>query len=116
MSKVIKHPNFITKPYLWNDIGLLVTNFEIQFSEYIKPACLRTEFGYPSFVGSKGHVVGFGQDENGYLNENLSAISLAVVSRLTCIDKDLYYGSQSEISTYCAGNSSSSAVCPGERL
>lgn len=64
-------------------------------------------------ISKKGTIVGFGEDENRYLNEKLSGVDLDVIPRLTCVAKNLYYASQSELSTYCAGNSLTSAVCNG---
>ncbi len=114
-SRLIKHPDFERHPFFENDIGLIIID-AVQFSEYVLPICLRENF-LLNPAGQKGTTVGFGEDENRYLNENLSAVDLEIVPRRTCIAKNLYYASQSELSTYCSGSlAANSAVCRGSKF
>ncbi|PIK52689.1 trypsin-like serine protease [Apostichopus japonicus] len=99
VSEVIVHPyyNSFTKN---NDIALLRLSGDVEFNDYIRPACLPSQ-DWPA--GTSVWITGWGEQEVFPEDETLQEISVPIISTATCNQPGWYKGYVIECCMFCAG-------------
>lgn len=116
VSKIMVHPEY-DRAGLYSDIAVVKFLDPIEKNSYVLPICLweETDDGVMHFSNMKGVVAGWGLNENGQINENLTFLNLPIVSRAKCIEKDrTFYTPLLNGRTYCAGDGNGKSVCNGD--
>lgn len=117
VSKVMIHPEY-DRQGLYSDIAVMKFVDSIDASDsVIMPICLwkDTDDLASDFENQNGIVAGWGLNESGNINENLTFLSMPVVSRAKCIQKNrTFYTPLLNGRTYCAGDGSGKSVCNGD--
>ncbi|XP_049881046.1 chymotrypsin-C-like [Pectinophora gossypiella] len=116
VHEVIVHEEFTAKN-LDNDISLLKLKTEVQFNDYIQPACLW--FGDLQKKLPKGDiygtVVGWGFDHTDRLSSQLRQATMPKVSESTCIKSNpVFFGKVLNNRKFCAGTLNGTSACNGD--
>lgn len=117
VSKIMVHPEY-DRQGLYSDISVLkfIEPYDTS-NTLITPICLwkDTDDESSNFDNLSGIVAGWGLNEHGTINENLTFLTLPVVSRAKCIQKNrTFYTPLLNGRTYCAGDGSGKSVCNGD--
>ncbi|XP_037727960.1 melanization protease 1-like [Drosophila subpulchrella] len=102
----ISHPRFVNPAY--NDIALFRLAWRVQFTDFIRPICLLTNYD-PLPQMRFFTVSGWGETEHGTGSDVLKTTNLEQVDRSKC----LIYGRRIDLSHICAGDRAS-GVCRGD--
>lgn len=104
VSAFVRHPEYNSSRYA-NDIAVIRLSEPANFTNYVRPICLwegSTDVSY--LIGKFGTIVGWGYDENGRLREELTSLSIPIVSKEVCIySLPDFYPRFTTLETYCAG-------------
>jgi secreted trypsin-like serine protease len=116
VDEIIKHPDYEYDKITKQDIALLITRGNIQFSSSIRPICL-FEFNTPitNYLNQSFIVLGFGSSESSKeASRFLSYGQMSIISRQQCIESKLVFGLLPELSAFCAKAVGNMIACPGE--
>lgn len=116
--EIIRHKDFKYDNFR-NDIALLRTDQDIEYSDYIQPICLwpQKKSDLSEVTSSSGHVVGWGLGDEFKPVDILQVAQLSVVDHATCIKtKPRHFQKllSKQNSNYCAGNRTKTNVCEGD--
>lgn len=98
-----------------HDIALLTTEDAIQFTRYVKPACLlNPEYNVEEF--HNGIVPGFGQSEDKMKeHEDLPReLKIPIVSNEKCFLAEPQLALVASLNSFCGGSRQSEGVCQGD--
>jgi secreted trypsin-like serine protease len=117
-QQLIVHPDYFrpNKTYSDADIGLIILNLPVIYTEYIKPICLwPTDQNSQTIVAKRGVVAGWGRDESGKSAGTPSVIEMPVVSSLECLTEDpLTFLKLTSNRTLCVGEKDGKGPCHGD--
>lgn len=79
----IKNPQY-KPPYLYHDIALLKLETDVEFNEFVRPACLQTTL--PDSPENKATAIGWGftSFESGIKSDDLLKVTINVVNHTSC--------------------------------
>lgn len=99
-----------------NDIAVLTLSSDVQFTDYVRPACVwEPENSIDSVVGKEGMLVGWGLNEYNQASEELNVAKLPVVSQDTCIRSfPTFYTKFVSDKSFCAGIGNGTSPCRGD--
>ncbi|XP_016929214.3 serine protease grass-like [Drosophila suzukii] len=103
----IVHPSYYH--FTQNDIALFRLDREVQYTDYIKPICLLTNYNPLNSISSLT-ATGWGTTENGSPSSILRTATLRQVDRSNC---SALFGNRVDTSHICAGESNSD-TCSGD--
>ncbi|GJQ80664.1 hypothetical protein Trydic_g9248 [Trypoxylus dichotomus] len=114
-SRIIRHPQYNSKVYS-DDIAIVRLSDPVEFNDFVRPVCLwEGSEDFSQLVGKLGTVAGWGFDENGKLNEELTKLKMPTVSKEDCIYSFPDFFSRFTTSnTFCAGFTNGTSVCNGD--
>uniref|UniRef100_U5EYJ0 Putative trypsin-like serine protease n=1 Tax=Corethrella appendiculata TaxID=1370023 RepID=U5EYJ0_9DIPT len=96
------------------DIGLLTTEEEITYTDYIRPICLWNEDdNIQNIVGKKATIVGWGRTEEGSLSPTPRFTQVPIVSQEDCLRQSPVFSTLTSNKTFCAGGQGS-GPCQGD--
>ncbi|XP_069683971.1 serine protease gd-like [Periplaneta americana] len=116
VKKVFVNPSFNTTN-LEADIALLILSSTVEYTLYVRPACIwnQRNTDLSQIIGNEGVVVGWGLDEAGQTRNKLKMVKMPVVNTTTCIWSNPTFFSQFATRTsFCAGFRNGSSVCNGD--
>ncbi|XP_026313485.1 serine protease gd-like isoform X2 [Hyposmocoma kahamanoa] len=101
---------------LANDILLLTMDRTVQFSNYIRPACLWTgNADLSRVVGDSGVVAGWGQSEDGPAGHGEpKMVRVPIVSTAVCRASRPEFHKLTSSKTLCAGDKTGTGPCSGD--
>lgn len=103
VNEIIVHQDFDSDTF-YSDISILKLERDCDFSIYISPICLDERQGLNSVVRKIGLVPGWGFNEHERLADELSYISMPVVTYEQCIwSNPNFYGRFTSDKSFCAG-------------
>ncbi|XP_070139953.1 transmembrane protease serine 9-like [Drosophila kikkawai] len=105
----IRHPHYSKPRGYKNDIALFQLARTVQYTDFIRPICLPTNFS-PLDQTTHLTTTGWGKTENGVPSSVLKTTTLTQYDRRACSSR---YNSNVDISQICAGSPSSSS-CNGD--
>lgn len=86
ITQVYKHPNY-TPPSNYNDIALLRVDRKVDFTPYIKPACIYNEFNFDKIKKLKIEATGWGLTNfGGARSDFLLKVKLDLFDDTTCVE------------------------------
>ncbi|XP_001358680.2 serine protease gd [Drosophila pseudoobscura] len=98
-----------------SDVGLVVLDTEVVYTNYVRPICLWTSrMGLPANEGDMGAVAGWGLDENAVETRYPKAVNVRVVTREQCLSDMKRAEDFITPNTLCAGNSNAHGPCLGD--
>ncbi|XP_071811094.1 trypsin-like isoform X2 [Apostichopus japonicus] len=100
VSEVIVHPYYNSLITRNNDIALLRLSSDVEFNDYIRPACLPSQ-DWPA--GTSVWITGWGEQKVSTKDEILQEISVPIISTATCNQPGWYEGYVIECCMFCAG-------------
>ncbi|XP_037713487.1 melanization protease 1-like [Drosophila subpulchrella] len=103
----ISHPNYYH--FSQNDIALFRLAMQVQYTDYIKPICLPTNYNPLDYISSLT-ATGWGNTENGSPSSILRTANLMQVHRSYC---SVIFGSKVDTSHICAAGFNS-GTCAGD--
>ncbi|KAM3958875.1 LOW QUALITY PROTEIN: clip domain serine protease 4 [Aphomia sociella] len=117
IKKMIKHEEYSANAYT-NDIGILLLDKEVQFTDLIRPICLptSTELRARNFENYNPIITGWGTTEfRGPSATHLQALQLPVVSTEFCAEAYSQYKAQKiDEKVICAGYKGGKDACQGD--
>ncbi|EAT33563.1 AAEL014163-PA [Aedes aegypti] len=94
------------------DVAILELDSEVEFNQYVQPACV---YSRKDLTGKVGTVVGWGITETNEVSSVLKEAELPVVDTLTCLTSNRYvFGPTLEKGMFCAGYVDGTSVCNGD--
>lgn len=116
ISDIVIHPEWNQNIQRFDaDIAILILSNEVQFTEYIQPACIIDRESEISSL-TDAFVAGYGKSEN--LNKTHENIPKVVYSPIQdnedCFLKFKELTELSSKRTFCAGNATGEGVCVGD--
>ncbi|KAK9751326.1 Trypsin [Popillia japonica] len=113
--KITRHPQYNHHKYT-NDIAVIRLFRHVEFTDFVRPICLWDgPRDIEHLLGEFGSVVGWGYDEHGELSEELTTLSMPVVSKDVCIySLSDFYLKATTTDTYCAGFVNGTTTCNGD--
>ncbi|XP_050677588.1 serine protease gd-like isoform X2 [Leptidea sinapis] len=99
------------------DFSVLKLRESVQFTEFVRPACLwpENQIALSNVIGKKGAVVGWGFDDTGVASEELTLVEMPIVDQETCIRSfSEFFAKFTSDYTYCAGYRDGTSVCNGD--
>ncbi|XP_062715613.1 clotting factor B [Aedes albopictus] len=102
--------------YTWTshqyDIAILELDSEVNFNQYVQPACVLLE---KNLIDKVGTVVGWGLTEFNAESSVLREAQLPVVDTITCLNSDhVAFGPTLKRGMFCAGYTNGTGVCNGD--
>ncbi|SPP88075.1 phenoloxidase-activating factor 1 [Drosophila guanche] len=98
-----------------SDVGIVVLDTEVVYTNYIRPICLWTSrTSLPANEGDVGAVAGWGLDENAVETRYPKAVNVRVVTREQCLTDMKRAEDFITPNTLCAGNSNAHGPCLGD--
>ena len=97
------------------NIGLLITDEEIQFSLHVHPACLPASDNF-DFNGKGGVAIGWGFNENYQLSSNLQQLQVPTYPLIECFFRSnrKFFSGHATKRSFCAGFQSNKGICAGD--
>lgn len=96
------------------NVGLLISEKEIQFSLYVNPICL-PQIEKFNFNGRTGIVVGWGLNQNHQLSHTLHQLEVPTFQFLECFYRNReFFGGHSSKRNFCAGYRKDKGICSGD--
>ncbi|WP_411026479.1 serine protease, partial [Salmonella sp. s54395] len=99
ISNVIVHPYYDRYSTI-NDIALLRLSGDVEFNDYIRPACLPSQ-DWPA--GTNVWITGWGDQEVPFPDQRLQEINVPIIDTATCNQPDWSGGDIIECCMFCAG-------------
>nr|XP_029715874.1 prostasin-like [Aedes albopictus] len=94
------------------DIAILELDSEVNFNQYVQPACVLLE---KNLIDKVGTVVGWGLTEFNAESSVLREAQLPVVDTITCLNSDHEaFGPTLRREMFCAGYTNGTGVCNGD--
>uniref|UniRef100_A0A1B0CAQ3 Putative trypsin-like serine protease n=1 Tax=Lutzomyia longipalpis TaxID=7200 RepID=A0A1B0CAQ3_LUTLO len=99
------HPSYRKRNSVDNDIAVIVLPQAVQFTTFIRPACLWQEpASKDSIIGLMGTTAGWGRDEHGnFFTEIPKKVEIPVVSDEVCLRSHEAFSKITSENTFCAG-------------
>ncbi|XP_046834543.1 serine protease gd-like [Vespa crabro] len=112
------HPDYkgdIKDPTADADLAVITLWEPVEFSDFIKPICLWSGSNdLRDIVGSKGYVIGWGQDEFGKYLTNPHMAIVPIVSQEDCLWSNAGFVAFTSNRTFCAGSRNGIGPCNGD--
>ncbi|XP_062551744.1 polyserase-2-like [Armigeres subalbatus] len=97
---------------LKHDIAILELDSEVEFNQYVHPACV---YQGKELTGKNGTVIGWGITENNKVSSILKVAVLPVIDTITCLTSNRYvFGPTLDKGMFCAGYIEGTSVCNGD--
>ncbi|XP_055308234.1 serine protease gd-like [Sitodiplosis mosellana] len=98
------------------DIAILVMTKQIEFNEFVRPACLWPgTVGIQEIEGKNGVVVGWGKDGTDRVVSNIpKKVNLPIVNSITCVQTSESLSKAVSNRTFCAGTLNGDGPCHGD--
>ncbi|XP_022211570.2 phenoloxidase-activating factor 1 [Drosophila obscura] len=114
-SRTITPAQYDGNPIPDSDVGLVVLDTAIVYTNYVRPICLWTaRMGLPANEGDVGTVAGWGLDENAVETRYPKAVNVRVITRERCLKEMSRAEDFITPNTMCAGNSNAHGPCLGD--
>ncbi|XP_043684570.1 serine protease gd-like [Vespula pensylvanica] len=97
------------------DLAIITLWEPVKFSDFIKPICLWSGSNdLRDIVGSRGYVIGWGQDEFGRYLTNPHMAIVPIVSQEDCLWSNAGFVAFTSNRTFCAGSRNGIGPCNGD--
>lgn len=116
ISTFITHPDWNPQSEIYDaDLALAVLSSPVQFTRFVRPACLYTPGIHPeNIVGQMGTLAGWGKVEtNEYAKDNPRMVTIPIVSDTDCLRSNPVFNRITSRNTFCAGKPGK-GPCSGE--
>lgn len=116
-EKIYTHPDYVENSANADLAIILIRgDFDLSFTNYIRPICLWKEAtDLDLVVGKNGFVVGWGRDENGRkITAEPRQVEMPVVSQEECLRSNISFYDITSEKTFCAGFRNDSGPCNGD--
>lgn len=111
VKAIHRFDNFTRESHRY-DIAVLELDSEVEFNQYVQPACVLLEKDLTDMVGS---VVGWGRTEFDATSSILREAELPVIDLLTCLNSDRdVFGQTLDRGMLCAGYTNGTGLCNGD--
>lgn len=104
VQNVMVHDEYNSRTYT-SDIGMIVLKDQAIFNDYVKPICLDQSYSdLSTLYGKLGTIAGWGYNELGVLNNNLTYINMPIIATDKCMqDSSIFNTVLSSKGAFCAG-------------
>ncbi|XP_055716602.1 serine protease gd-like isoform X2 [Phlebotomus papatasi] len=116
-ESINNHPEYMSAHKIDSDITVVVISRPVEFTQFIRPACLWSgPVTQDLIVGRTGVVVGWGRDEYGNVNTpEPKKAEVPVVSDATCLRSNEAFSKITTDRTFCGGwRNGSEGPCNGD--